>query len=33
MTRDLVLTVVTFGIFLVACLGIALFFATRPKKR
>ncbi len=32
-TRDLVLTVVTFGIFLVACLGIALFFATRPKKR
>ena len=32
-TRDLVLTVVTFGIFLVAGLGIALFFATRPKKR
>ncbi|MDZ4402315.1 PepSY domain-containing protein [Prosthecobacter sp.] len=31
--RDLVLTVLTFGIFLVACLGIALFFATRPKKR
>lgn len=32
-TRDLVLTVLTFGTFLVACLGIALFFATRPKKR
>ena len=32
-TRDIVLTVVTFGIFLVSCLGIALFFATRPKKR
>lgn len=31
--RDLVLTVMTFGIFLVACLGIVLFFATRPKKR
>jgi hypothetical protein len=31
--RDLVLTAVTFGTFLVACLGIALFFATRPKKR
>ncbi|MEZ5385512.1 MAG: PepSY domain-containing protein [Prosthecobacter sp.] len=31
--RDLVLTVLTFGTFLVACLGIALFFATRPKKR
>ena len=31
--RDLVLTVMTFGTFLVACLGIALFFATRPKKR
>jgi len=25
--------VMTFGTFLVACLGIALFFATRPKKR
>lgn len=32
-TRDLVLTVVNIGIFLVSCLGIALFFATRPKKR
>jgi hypothetical protein len=32
-TRDLVLTVLTFGTFLVACLGIALFFITRPKKR
>lgn len=31
--RDLALTVLTFGTFLVACLGIALFFATRPKKR
>ncbi|HBJ85320.1 MAG TPA: hypothetical protein DDZ88_15880 [Verrucomicrobiales bacterium] len=31
--RDLVLTVMTFGTFLVACLGITLFFATRPKKR
>ncbi len=31
--RDLVLTVTTFGTFLVACLGIALFFVTRPKKR
>lgn len=31
--RDLVLTVLTFGTFLVACLGIALFLATRPKKR
>jgi len=31
--RDLVLTVLTFGTFLVACLGIALFFATRPKNR
>lgn len=31
--RDLVLTVLTTGTFLVACLGIALFFATRPKKR
>lgn len=31
--RDLVLTVMTFGTFLVACLGIALFFATRPKQR
>ena len=30
--RDLVLTVLTSGTFLVACLGIALFFATRPKK-
>lgn len=32
-TRDLVLTVVTFGTFLVACLGIGLFFMTRPKQR
>lgn len=32
-TRDLVLTVVNIGICLVAVLGIALFFATRPKKR
>lgn len=32
-TRDLVLTVTTFGIFLVALLGIWLFFATRPKSR
>lgn len=32
-TRDLVLTVTTFGTFLVASLGIWLFFATRPKKR
>lgn len=31
-TRDLVLTVVNVGIFLVSCLGIALFFVTRPKK-
>ncbi len=31
-TRDLVLTVVNVGVFLVSCLGIALFFATRPKK-
>lgn len=31
--RDLALTVLTFGTFLVACLGIALFFVTRPKKR
>jgi hypothetical protein len=31
--RDLLLTVLTFGTFLVACLGIALFFATRPKSR
>lgn len=31
--RDLVLTVLTFGTFATACLGIALFFATRPKKR
>lgn len=31
--RDLVLTVLTTGTFLVACLGIALFFATRPKRR
>ncbi|MBL9130992.1 MAG: hypothetical protein JNG86_07325, partial [Verrucomicrobiaceae bacterium] len=30
--RDLVLTVLTFGTFLVALLGIALFFATRPRK-
>ncbi len=32
-TRDLVLTVVNVGVFLVACLGLALFFATRSKKR
>jgi len=32
-TRDLVLTVLTFGTFIVALLGIALFFATMPKKR
>ncbi|WP_395738204.1 hypothetical protein [Prosthecobacter sp.] len=32
-TRDLVLTVVNIGVFLVACLGIMLFFATRPKKK
>lgn len=31
--RDLVLTLLTTGTFLVACLGIALFFATRPKIR
>lgn len=31
--RDLVLTVLTTGTFLAACLGIALFIATRPKKR
>lgn len=31
--RDLLLTVLTFGTFLVALLGIALFFATRPKAR
>ncbi len=31
--RDLALTVLTFGTFLVACLGIALFFITGPKKR
>ncbi len=31
--RDLVLTVLTSGTFLVACLGVALFFATRPRKR
>jgi PepSY-associated TM region len=31
--RDLVLTILTFGTFLVASLGIALFFATRPKNR
>jgi hypothetical protein len=31
-TRDLVLTVVNCGIFIVSCLGITLFFATRPKK-
>lgn len=31
--RDLVLTVLTFGSFLVAVLGIALFFVTRPKKK
>lgn len=30
--RDLVLTVLTFGTFLVALLGIWLFFATRPRK-
>ncbi|MBB5034636.1 PepSY domain-containing protein [Prosthecobacter vanneervenii] len=32
-TRDLVLTLLTAGTFLVACLGVALFFVTRPKKR
>lgn len=32
-TRDLVLTLLTAGTFLVACLGVALFFITRPKKR
>ncbi|WP_395742006.1 hypothetical protein [Prosthecobacter sp.] len=32
-TRDLVLTVVNIGVFLVACLGIALFVATRPRKK
>ncbi len=31
--RDLVLTSLTFGTFLVACLGIVLFVATRPKRR
>jgi hypothetical protein len=31
-TRDLVLTLVTFGVFLVAVLGVWLFFATRPRK-
>jgi len=31
-TRDLVLTVLTFGTFLVALLGIWLFFVTRPRK-
>lgn len=31
--RDLVLTTTTTGTFIVACLGVALFFATRPKKR
>lgn len=31
--RDLALTVLTFGTFLVACLGIALFLVTGPKKR
>lgn len=31
--RDLVLTVLTSGTFLVACLGVALFVATRPKNR
>lgn len=31
--RDLVLTLLTSGTFLVASLGIALFFATRPKRR
>ncbi len=31
--RDIVLTVLTTGTFLVSCLGIVLFFATRPKKR
>ncbi|MBK8036168.1 MAG: PepSY domain-containing protein [Verrucomicrobiaceae bacterium] len=30
--RDLVLTVLTFGTFLVALLGIWLFFATQPRK-
>lgn len=32
-TRDLVLEAVNIGIFLVACLGLVLFFITRPKKR
>jgi hypothetical protein len=31
-TRDLVLTVLTMGTFLVALLGIWLFFVTRPRK-
>lgn len=31
-SRDLVLTVLTFGTFLVALLGIWLFFVTRPRK-
>lgn len=31
--RDLVLTLMTFGIFCVAILGIVLFFMTRPPKR
>jgi len=31
-TRDLLLTVLTLGTFLVALLGIWLFFATRPRK-
>jgi hypothetical protein len=30
--RDLVLTVLTLGTFLVALLGVWLFFATRPRK-
>lgn len=31
--RDLVLTTLTAGTFVVACLGIALFFVTRPRAR
>lgn len=31
--RDLILTLMTFGTFCVAVLGIALFFMTRPPKR
>lgn len=31
--RDFVLTTVTIGTFIVACLGVVLFFATRPRKK